>query len=242
MKLSFSLLFAGVALLAASCGGSKRTADSTPQAPKQQEVRVYFLQGGKLVTASRNVQSDAPQVGALAALGGPLTQQERSGGFTSDVHGDFELGATRDQDVTVDRVDGPTELSGPALAQVVYTLTQFPHVETVNGHGRSEFEDLTPPILVESPVVGQTVHSPLRVTGSANTFEATFQYELRGEDGRILAKHFVTATSGNGHRGTFEFTAKFDVARKQPGTLVVYEDDAAGGGRVHIREIPLNLT
>ena len=48
--------------------------------------------------------------------------------------------------------------------------------------------------------------SPLRVTGTANTFEATFNYELNDTDGKVVDKNFVTATSGTGTRGTFDFT------------------------------------
>ena len=43
---------------------------------------------------------------------------------------------------------------------------------------RADFEEQTPIILVESPLPFEEVTSPLRVTGTANTFEATFQYEL----------------------------------------------------------------
>ena len=45
---------------------------------------------------------------------------------------------------------------------------------------RKDFEDETPIILVESPLpVRCTSTSPLHATGTANTFEATFQYDLR---------------------------------------------------------------
>ena len=75
-----------------------------------------------------------------------------------------------------------------ALAQVVYTLTQLPTVESVDDPGatvdRADFEDETPAILVESPLSFEEVTSPLRAPGTANTFEANFQYELTDYDGR----------------------------------------------------------
>src|SRR5205823_10078562 len=98
-----------------------------------------------------------------------------------------------------------------AAATVVYTLTQFPSAHVVEAGGkrytRADFEDVTPAILVESPLPFETVHSPLRATGTANTFEATFEYDLTDPDGKFVAKHFVTETFGSGTRGTFDFTA-----------------------------------
>jgi germination protein M len=56
----------------------------------------------------------------------------------------------------------------------------------------------------------------------------------------VLSKHFVTATSGSGTRGTYDFTITFD-APPGPGKLVVYEVSAADGSRIHQVEIPLKL-
>ena len=56
------------------------------------------------------------------------------------------------------------------------------------------------------------------VTGTANTFEATFNYELVGASGKVLSKNFVTATSGTGTRGTFSFTVPYE-AEPQAGKL-----------------------
>ncbi len=76
------------------------------------------------------------------------------------------------------------------------------------------------------------------MTGTANTFEATFQYELLDADGNVIDKNFVTATSGTGTRGTFEFTTgEFDDAA----TLVVFENSAEDGSRIHEVEIPLGM-
>ena len=112
------------------------------------------------------------------------------------------------------------------LAQVVFTLTQFPTVEGVEfkldgkpidvlgGEGiiidhpmtRADYEDLSPAILVESPTLGDTVSSPVRVTGTANVFEAVFRINIVDWDGLIIADQRVQATSGTGTRGTFDVT------------------------------------
>ena len=78
------------------------------------------------------------------------------------------------------------------------------------------------------------------MTGTANTFEANFQYELTDADGRVIAENFVTATSGTGTRGTFEFTVPFEF--DGDGTLIVFESSAKDGSRINVAEIPLRMT
>jgi hypothetical protein len=101
--------------------------------------------------------------------------------------------------------------------------------------------DTLPPIVVESPRAGDTVKSPLHAKGTADTFEATFDYDLLDEQGKVISHHFETATSGSGTRGTFDFTAPFHVGRPQPGTLVLYEISAADGSRIHEVRVTLKL-
>jgi hypothetical protein len=79
------------------------------------------------------------------------------------------------------------------------------------------------------------------VWGTANTFEATFDYDLVDGAGKVVANHFVTATSGSGTRGTYDFTIRFS-APAGSGKLVVYELSAKDGSRIHQVEIPLTFT
>jgi hypothetical protein len=140
----------------------------------------------------------------------------------------------------------PEPKNAAARAQVVYTLTAIPEIERVafgggNPVGRRAFENQTPAILVESPLPGQQVEPGFEVTGTANTFEATFNYELKDAAGRVLKKDFVTATSGSGTRGTFRFTVPYELDEAQDGTLAVFEISAEDGSRTHESEIPLRL-
>jgi len=191
--------------------------------PQTTAVRVYFLLNGKLQPVSRQVPQDGTLADAAqAALADGPTEAEAAAGLVSGKPGARE-----------------------ALAQQVYTLTQFPGARTVEIAGtrysRADFEDETPQILVESPLRSQTVRSPLRARGTANTFEATFQYDLVGPDGTLLKSHFVTATSGSGTRGTFMFAVPYTVDRAGTGKLVVYERSAEDGSRIHEVEIPVRL-
>ena len=108
---------------------------------------------------------------------------------------------------------------------------------------RSDVESFTPAILVESPLAFEEVASPLRLTGTANTFEATFRYELTDTDGRIVDEGFVTATSGTGVRGTFDITTdSFAVPFDGVGSLIVFESSAKDGKRINLVEIPLRMS
>ena len=215
-----------LAPLAAACGGTTsvtvtktETVVRTVTAPIQKTaVRVYFLRDGKVAPVGRELASRSRDA-LLAALDGGPTARERAAGFTA--------------------AEGNAR-----TAAIVYTLSQFDPTVSVDVDGKSytrgDFEDLTPTILVESPLPFEAVSAPLRVTGTANTFEATFEYELLEPGGKVLSKHFVTATSGSGTRGTFDFTVPFE-APNGVGKLVVFERSAADGSRIHQVEIPLTL-
>ena len=213
MKRLLPLLF--VVAFLAGCGGSDDAA-TTP-------VKVYFLRDGKVWPVARDVDENdkvAATTGAL--LAGP-TDEERDLGFASEA-----------SDVPA------SELSRAGLAQLVYTASQFSSDGSAEIAGqqytRAQFEEQTPLILVESPLPFADVTTPLQVTGTANTFEATFEYELKDSSGNVVDTHFVTATSGTGTRGTFDFTTK---AVDDPATLVVFETSAEDGSRIHEVGIPL---
>ena len=232
-------------LLLAGCGSSKHvvtvttiTTGPTPvtvtigtsTAPEQQSIELYLLDPTDLKLYATQKEIEPTQAVGAAAL------QALAEDPDTEVPPNLSL--------TI--ADGKAHVSGSALspgatAQVVYTLTQFPTVRSVNGKTRKDVEGFVPAILVEHPAPDEAVTSPLRVTGNANTYEATFEYDLKDENGRVLSHHFVTATSGTGTRGTFDFSVPFTVTHEGDGTLVVYERSAADGSIIHRREIPLRL-
>jgi len=216
-----------IVALAAGCGGGGKTVTVTTTqtvtqtvttAPAKRTVRVYFMRDGKVGPVGRQLET-VDRASLLAAVSVGPTADERAIGFT--------------QGEATERT-----------AEEVYTLSQFAPSKPVDVGGKSytrnDFEDLTPAILVESPLPFASVASPLRVWGTANTFEATFDYELVDKTGKVIAHHFVTATSGSGTRGTFDFTVPFE-APNGLGKLVVFELSAADGSRIHQVEIPLTL-
>jgi hypothetical protein len=216
-----------VVAVAAGCGGgtttvtvttTKTVTQTVTTAPAAKTVRVYFMRVGKVGPVGRQLAT-VDRASLLAAVAAGPNAEERAIGFTQGE-------------------------ASERTAEEVYTLSQFDPSKPVDVGGKSytraDFEDLTPAILVESPLPFASVGSPLRVWGTANTFEATFEYELLDGSGKVLAHHFVTATSGSGTRGTYDFTIRFD-APPDRGKLVVYEVSAADGSRIHQVEIPLSL-
>ena len=142
------------------------------------------------------------------------------------------------------------------IAQVVYTLTQFP---TVNGvrfefdgvppksvfigaFTRADYTAFLPAIFVDRPAWGGTLGVPARVTGMANVFEATFRIAILDDTGTVLADQQAMASCGTGCWGTFDITIPYHVARAQSGTLRVYDLSAKDGSRENVTEYPVTLT
>jgi hypothetical protein len=222
-------------LVAAACGGGGGKPATTTTAPAAStSFRAYFLRGGKVQPVERSAVTSDPTRSALeATVAGPTAKERSDLGLTNELRG---YGTT----ASGYTVENPSQ---GALAQLVYGATQLAGHGTVEVNGRqytrSSFESLTPAILVELPLPFATVSSPLRLAGTANTFEATFQYELVDPAGKVLAKHFVTATSGSGVRGTYDVKVPF--TGSGPATLTVYESSAATGKRINQIDIPVAL-
>ena len=246
------VLAVAVVVLAAGCGGGdsepSATGTGTTTAPsKTTDVRVYWLRDGKVWPALREVEeTEAVAAAALdELLTGPTPQEQADLEFTTAIPDGTEVEELKIED-GVARIELSAELPEEPLAQVVYTVSQFPTVRSVEIQGstltRGDFEDQTPAILVESPLSFEEVASPLRVTGTANTFEATFNYELTDTDGLIVDENFVTATSGTGTRGTFDFTTDaYTVPFDGIGSLIVFELSAKDGSRINLVEIPVRM-
>ena len=242
MRRLLPLLLVAAGLLLAGCGGDDSTdtsATDTITLPASSAGKVYWLRDGKVWPVARELPATDTAATALdELLNGPSSEEEADLEATSAIPSGTELEVEVAESVAT--VSASEDLSREALAQVVYTLTQFPTVTSVEVDGktytRKSFEDQTPAILVESPLPFAEVASPLSARGTANTFEASFNYEVYDADGNLVGDNFVTATSGTGTRGTFEFTTgDFDSISK----LVVFEPSAEDGSKTKLVEIPL---
>jgi len=98
-----------------------------------------------------------------------------------------------------------------------------------------------PPITVESPTSGQAVSSPIAFKGTATVFEGTVSVTLLSPTGEKVAEQFVTATCGNGCRGTYRGTIDAGTYTG-PATLRFYESSADDGTELHVVEVPVQIS
>lgn len=230
---------------------------------------VWFGYGQSLFVTERT-ESFRPQVGvaAVTALLSEPSAAERGAGVITAIPAGTRVNglAIGDGIATVDLSREFESGGGSAsmlmrLAQLTFTLTQFPTVKGVDlqldgapvevfgGEGvvldhpmtRETFQDLLPPILVESPVIGQRVSSPITVSGTANVFEATVSISVLDSAGNEIVRTFTTATCGTGCRGTFSKAIRFDVTETQSGIVRVYESSAKDGTPINVVDIPVTL-
>lgn len=260
-----------------STSASPAASPSTSTAPSTAAttaVKVYLLRpiGGAqpvhapfVATARRAVpQTKAVATAAMTALLAGPTARDRAIGMSTDIptgttlHGVTIAGGVATVDLSSAFGAAGTKGAMTArLAQVVYTLTQFPAVAkgvlfridgaAVTSFGatgidlthpqvRAGYESVTPPIFVDDPAPFDTVGGTLRVSGTADVFEATFR--ARVVVGSFHKTLTVMATSGSGTRGTFAFNVALP-AGASSGKLTVWDASAENGAALHTVTIPL---
>jgi germination protein M len=254
----------------ATRGGTTAPTTSPPTTATVAEsisLRVYLVRGEHVGVSTREVEhTSAVAAAAVRELVEGPNSDDRAGQLGTAIPAGTELRsvAIADGTATVDlspefQAGGGSTSMALRVAQVVYTLTQFPTVarvafriegepvDAIGGEGivvsppvgRAAFEGQTPAILVESVGPGDEVSSALRVTGTANTFEATLNLRIVDGGGKVLHDDFATATSGTGTRGTFDETIAFD--GEGPAMLVAYERSAEDGSEINVVVIPVEL-
>lgn len=167
--------------------------------------------------------------------------------------------ATLELSPTFDDGGGSASMFG-RLAQVTYTLTAFPSIDSVllmengavvevfSGEGivldgpmsREAFQDQLPGILVESPAWGAPVTLPFEVSGTAAAFESVFQAQLVVDGNVVFDPPFVTSESGVGV-APFTFEIDADVVPPTDAELRVWEFSAKDGSVVSERLVPLTV-
>lgn len=233
---------------------------ATPTEPgRSHTFEVWFALDGKLFVTKRTEPFSAgvAQLALDGLLGGPTSAEARAGVetalprvVTADITG------LANGMATVQMGDEFYQASGDTLrmrrAQVVYTLTQYSTIKrvqflTADGKvegkalRRASFDALLPAILVESPLIGSKVSSPVTVSGTANVFEATVSLRILDENGKEIARTFTTATCGTGCRGDYSVSVPFSVDHQQRGTIEVFESSAKDGSAINVVAIPVTL-
>jgi len=234
----------------------------------QAGLHAWFTRQGKLFVTERVVPT-TPSVGRAALdrlLAGP-SAAEYAAGLRSQIPGGTELLGLRIASGTA-TVDLSSSFGAAAslstmplrIAQVVYTLAQFPSVVGVrfeiNGQGVTTIggvpvQDLQTPamyngylpaITVQTPVIGQQVTSPVTVSGTADVFEAVVSIRILNSVGSEIARTFSTASCGTGCRGDYSVPLSYTVPQEEPGMIEVFESSPKNGQPVNVQLIPVTLT
>jgi germination protein M len=253
-----------VLALAACSGGDREgvetVATSTPTTVDTvSHFTLYYLDGEHLLATPAQLANAGPTPSeAVAALlaneagraseippGTALTHVVVADGTaTVDLSREFESG-------------GGSASMQARVAQVVYTLTQWPWisrvdfeldgdpVEAIGGEGvparevtRADLIDVLPPIFLDPPL--ETATSPLSVSGSASVYEGTVSFRLEA-DGETLASGFTTAAEGGPGRGDFHAQLEFDVDEPTEATLVAFERSAADNSETKVARSSVRL-
>ncbi len=96
-------------------------------------------------------------------------------------------------------------------------------------------------ITLESPVAGAAVTSPVKISGTADVFEATVSIRILDAGGNEIARTFTTATCGTGCRGDYKQSVEFQVDAEQEGTIEVFEESAEDGSAINVVSVRVTL-
>jgi hypothetical protein len=223
-----------LAALVSGCGAgthsSTETSASTttttrhvPVSPQPTALTVFRVEAGTLRADAESVpHTTAVAASSLGALGLSAPVQVAGGTATVDL----------------------PRASPDEVAEVVYTLTQYRTIERVDVAGRrgltrNDVSSYVPPILVEAPGAGASVHRSFAVTGTASVFEATLVVELR-DGNTVVEKRTVTASEGAPGRGTFE--TELNAPSTGDYTVAAYSPAAADGTPQHEQDVPVTVT
>jgi germination protein M len=240
-------------------------------------IRVYFFldsvthQPGLapiLYTIPRTQAVATAAMGALLDGLSDMDEPTQPALFTTIPDGTRLLGISIDGGIATVDLSREFESGGGSasvfgrLAQVVYTLTQFPTVEAVtfkldgeavtvfSGEGvvldhpvgRADYTDQLPAIFVDRPALGAALGNPARITGLSNVFEATFRVAILDGSNDVLVDVMAMAACGTGCWGAFDATLPYSVGSAQWGTLRVYDLSAKDGTPENVTDYPVWLT
>jgi hypothetical protein len=252
-------------------------ATSATPSPGTTTIRAYFFLGSfvdnaGLVPVLREIpKTEAVGAAAMNALiAGPFESElsARPAMYTTVPEGTRFLGLRIEAGIATVNLSREFEAGGGSasvlgrLAQVVFTLTQFPTVKGVrfeldgapvssfSGEGvildspvdRGDYTEFLPAVFVDRPAWGGVLGNPARLVGVANVFEASFQVRINDAAGHSLADGTVGASCGTGCWGTFDVTVPYAIGTAAWGTLQVYEFSAQDGSVINLTEYPVWLT
>ncbi|MCU0270368.1 MAG: GerMN domain-containing protein [Acidimicrobiales bacterium] len=244
--------------MAAAETSTTTTAVPTVPAPTRDGFRVYFLRDcpdgdrdastcrvavGELRTTDGD---DVARAALDAVLAGPNDAEQAAGLSTNvDPRTVVNSFSVTDGVATVDVIRSfETANTQPQVAQVVYTLTQFPEIRAVqflidgetNGAtgvppvGRDAYTGWAPAVLVETPTLNAFAPTELVVAGTVAADVTRLSWSVLGPDGSVVSTGTADAAASppdtGGARRPFGFAAT--TGATGPATLVLTAEVPAG--------------
>ena len=156
---------------------------------------------------------------------------------------------------------GGTASMTARLAQVVFTATQFPEIDSVvfaidgevvdvfsdegivldGPQTREDYYDDGQAIYVDSPLIGSVVGSPITISGVANVIDGNLEVEVATPGGDVVTGGSMTASCGSGCWGEFSAELPYVLDTQSPGFVTVYVRSTGDGSRQDLISIPVTL-
>ncbi|MBI2704315.1 MAG: GerMN domain-containing protein [Actinobacteria bacterium] len=257
IAIALSACTAGTSPSSATRGAPATTAPGRGGAlPAAPGVILYYLRNGVVAAGQRVQTTGDARVEAVQALTKDLSDVDKAAGLqnampTNVIVNKFTVEngtATIDLSRTFETRDTQQQ-----VAQVVYTLTQFPEIKKVkflidtqdNGAtgvppiGRDDLPArFSPDVLLDSPSPGLSTSAVIKVSGDVNAQFSSFPYRVEDAFGQELTTGTIAVKFGTGRK-------RFDQTIEAPGpfsggaTFVV--DPPAGSSQPGYR-VPFTLT
>ncbi len=97
--------------------------------------------------------------------------------------------------------------------------------------------------VIDEPSAGDTVTSPVTISGLVLAFEATYLIGIFDADGLPIVETFGTAGPAEaGELAPFSIDVAFDVDEATPACIWVYEASARDGNPINVGQIPVTLS
>ncbi len=97
--------------------------------------------------------------------------------------------------------------------------------------------------VIDQPSEGDTVTSPVTISGQVLAFEGTYQIGIFDADGDPIVETFGTAEAVEiGELGPFSIDVTFEVDEPTPACIWVYEQSPRDGSLIHVGQIPVTLS
>jgi len=97
--------------------------------------------------------------------------------------------------------------------------------------------------VIDQPSAGDTVTSPVTISGQVLAFEATYQIGIFDADGDPIVETFGMAEATEiGELAPFSIDVTFEVDEPTPACIWVYEQSPRDGSSIHVGQIPVTLS